>query len=41
VDELTLAQLNAELNLVGVAWLPDNNQIVRDIDGGLALVGKE
>lgn len=40
-DEATVVQLNAEMNLIGVAWLPGNKQIVRDIDGGLALVGKE
>ena len=40
-DEETVSQLNSEMNLIGVAWLPGSNQIVRDIDGGLALVGKE
>lgn len=40
-NDNTIAQLNAEMNLIGVSWLPDNNQIVRDIDGGLSLVGKE
>ena len=40
-DEATVAQLNAEMNLIGVAWLPGSDQIVRDIDGGLALVGKQ
>ena len=40
-DEATITQLNAEMNLIGVAWLPGSDQIVRDIDGGLALVGKE
>ncbi|MEZ9235543.1 MULTISPECIES: hypothetical protein [unclassified Shewanella] len=40
-DEATVTQLNAEMNLIGVAWLPDSNQVVRDLDGGLALVGKK
>lgn len=40
-DESTIAQLNAEMNLIGVAWLPGSNQIVRGVDGGLALVGKK
>jgi hypothetical protein len=40
-DDNVIAQLNAEMNLIGVSWLPENNQIVRDIDGGLSLVGKE
>jgi hypothetical protein len=40
-DEATVAQLNAEMNLIGFAWLREDNQIIRDIDGGLALVGKE
>jgi hypothetical protein len=41
IDEDSIAQLNAELNLIGVAWLPGSDQIVRDVDGGLALVGKQ
>jgi hypothetical protein len=40
-DEATVSQLNAEMNLIGVAWLREDNQIIRDIDGGLALVRKE
>ena len=34
-----LRQLNAELNLLGVAWVDEGNTIVRAPDGGLALVG--
>jgi hypothetical protein len=41
IDAGSIAQLNAELNLIGVAWLPDNTQIVRDIDGGVVVVGKQ
>ena len=41
VSDEQLAQLNAEMNLTGVAWLPDSNRIVRSLDGGLALVGKQ
>jgi hypothetical protein len=40
-DANTINQLNAEMNLMGVAWLPGNLQIVRGVDGGLALVGEE
>ena len=40
-DKETVFQLNSEMNLIGVAWLPGSNQIVRDTYGGLALVGKE
>ncbi len=41
ISDDIVAQLNAEMNLMGVAWLPENNQIVRDIDGGLAVIGEE
>lgn len=41
VDDANVAQLNAELNLTGVAWLPGYDQIIRDIDGGLAVVGRQ
>lgn len=40
-DEGTISQLNSEMNLIGVAWLPGSDQIVRDVDGGLALVRKQ
>lgn len=41
VNKDSIAQLNAELNLIGVAWLPGSIQIVRDLDGGLSVVGKQ
>ena len=34
-DHRTIEQLNAEMNLIGVAWLSDRHHVVRDIDGGL------
>lgn len=39
--EERLTQFNAELNLLGVAWLDGTNYIVRGTDGGLAVVGTE
>lgn len=39
--EERLTQFNAELNLLGVAWLDGTNYIVRGTDGGLAVVGSE
>jgi hypothetical protein len=39
--EERLAQLNADLNLLGAAWLDGSNHLVRGRDGGLVLVGEE
>ncbi len=37
-EEATVARLNAEMNLTGVAWLPGSDLIVRGIDGSMTLV---
>lgn len=36
-----VAQLNAELNLLGVAWVDDSYYFVRALDGGLSVYGNE
>lgn len=40
-SEERLSQLNAELNLLGVAWLDAANYVVRGTDGGLSVVGAD
>ena len=40
-DPNIIRQHNAELNLIGVAWLSDTQHIVRDIDGGLLVATGE
>lgn len=37
-DEATITQLNSELNILGAAWIDDDQYIVRGHDGGLALI---
>ena len=39
-DHRTIEQLNAEMNLTGVAWLSDRYHVVRGIDGGLQVFGQ-
>ena len=41
LDDSSLRQLNAELNVLGVAWLDEFNYVVRGVDGGLRVVGVE